>query len=277
MSEPQPAPKMSNFQARTVAGLAGAAVFVGAICFGAWSFFLLFLALTVLGIIEFYKLLRINQLEPNQVLGVVLGAGLFILMFLAQHGLVATKVLFVLPPALMFTFLAELFRKKAQPFTNVAVTLLGVLYVAAPFSMVSLLGFRNGEYTWQPVLGTMLLIWASDTGAYFAGKTFGRNKLFERISPGKTWEGWIGGTLLALAIAWLMGDFLTDLTRWQWLGMASIIAVFGVLGDLVESMMKRSLGVKDSGTLIPGHGGILDRFDSLLMVVPFLVAFLQIF
>jgi phosphatidate cytidylyltransferase len=277
MNQPQPAPKLNNMQTRVIAGVAGAAVFIGAICFGEWTFFLLFLALTVLGVLEFYKLLTVNNLEPNHNLGVLLGAGLFVLVFLQQKGLVHPNVLFALPPVLMLTFLAELFRKKAHPFTNIAVTLLAVFYVAAPFTLLSVLGFQNGVYTWQPVLGTMLLIWSADSGAYFAGKSFGRTKLFERISPGKTWEGWLGGTILALAVAWLMGDFMTDLTRWQWLGTAAIISVFGVLGDLVESMMKRSLGVKDSGTLIPGHGGILDRFDSLLMVVPFIVAFLKLF
>jgi phosphatidate cytidylyltransferase len=114
----------------------------------------------------------------------------------------------------------------------------------------------------------MLLIWASDTGAYITGKNFGKNKLFERISPGKTWEGWAGGTLLAI---------INELELYQWLGVSVLVAVFGVLGDLTESLLKRSLGVKDSGTLLPGHGGILDRFDSLLMAIPFIVAYLKIF
>jgi phosphatidate cytidylyltransferase len=123
----------------------------------------------------------------------------------------------------------------------------------------------------------VFLIWASDTGAYFSGKALGRTKLFERISPGKTWEGWVGGTLFCLGVAYVLSLYLADLELGYWLGVAAIVSVFGVLGDLSESMLKRSLGVKDSGNLLPGHGGILDRFDSLLMVVPFVVAFLKIF
>jgi phosphatidate cytidylyltransferase len=269
--------KLSNLQMRTIAGLSGMAVFIGAICISEWSFFLLFGVLTVLGMLEFYKLLTVNHLEPNHNLGILLGAGFYILTFLSQKGLVPINALYALPPVLMVLFLAELFRKKVHPFMNVALTLLAVFYVAVPLSFLTLIGFQNGEYTFQPVLGTVFLIWAADTGAYFAGKSFGRTKLFERISPGKTWEGWFGGTLLALGVAWGLSQFMQDLDLFHWLGIAVLVSVFGVLGDLVESMMKRSLGVKDSGTLIPGHGGILDRFDSLLMVVPFIVAFLKLF
>ena len=274
---PENQPKLSNMQTRVIAGLIGGAVFIGAIWLSEWTFFLLFGALTVLGVLEFYRLIRIHNVEPNRLLGVLLAVAIFALVFLEQQAMVRENVLFALLPALMLPFLAELFRKKAQPFLNVGLTLLGIIYVALPFSLLSLIAFPLGQYSWHPVLGIMLLIWSADSGAYFAGKTFGTHKLFERISPGKTWEGWIGGTLLALAVGWLLGDFFTDLTRFQWLGIAAIVSVFGVLGDLVESMMKRSLGVKDSGTLIPGHGGILDRFDSLIMVLPFIVAFLKIF
>ena len=143
--------------------------------------------------------------------------------------------------------------------------------------MLPILGFLKGYYSWQVIMGTMLLLWASDSGAYFAGKTFGRHKLFPRISPGKTWEGWFGGTLTAILVGYLISLYFHDLNLPQWLGIAIIVSVFGVLGDLIESLLKRSLQVKDSGTLIPGHGGILDRFDSLVLVVPFIVAFLKLF
>lgn len=277
MAQPEQTPRLNNMQTRIIAGVVGGAVFIGAIWFSEWSFFLIFLALTILGMLEFYKLLTVNNLEPNHNLGVLLGAGLFVLTFLSQKNMVPLNGLYFLPPVLMLIFLAELYRKKQHPFINIAVTMLAVFYVATPFTLLSVLGYQHGEYTWQPILGTMFLIWAADSGAYFAGKSFGRTKLFERISPAKTWEGWLGGTLLALGVAWIMAQFFTDLDLFHWLGMAAIISVFGVLGDLVESMMKRSLGVKDSGNLIPGHGGILDRFDSLLMVVPFIVLFLKMF
>ncbi|HSI90910.1 MAG TPA: phosphatidate cytidylyltransferase [Adhaeribacter sp.] len=265
-------------QTRIIAGVIGAIIFIGGIWYSEWTFFLLFGILTLLGVLEFYRLMRTNKdVEPNQVLGLLLAMAVFVLVFFDQKSLIWENVLFLLLPGIMLLFVAELFRKKPHPFLNVGVTLLGVFFVAMPFALLSLIAFPLGQYSWQPVLGTMFLIWTADSGAYFAGKSFGTHKLFERISPGKTWEGWVGGTILTIAVGWLMAEFMTDLSRPQWLGIAAIVSVFGVLGDLAESMMKRSLGVKDSGTLIPGHGGILDRFDSLIMVVPFIVAFLKIF
>ncbi len=231
----------------------------------------------VLGVREFYQLLTFRGFTPNYNAGILLGSALFVLIFLLQLNIVPVKVLYALPPILFLIFVAELYRKRDQPFVNIALTLLGVLYVGGSFSMLSLLGFLRGDYSWQVILGTMLLIWTSDSGAYFAGKTFGKTKLFERISPGKTWEGWMGGTLLSVGVGYILSLYFPDLDFPHWLGVALIVSVFGVFGDLIESLLKRSLQVKDSGTLIPGHGGILDRFDSLLMVVPFIVAFLKLF
>jgi phosphatidate cytidylyltransferase len=268
---------MSNLQQRILTGLLGGMIFIAGIWFNEWSFAVLFLGLTILGMLEFYKLLSAKGYYPNHNLGVLLGSGLFILIFLIQKGLAEGRLLFLLPPVLMLTLIAELYRKKEKPFINIGLTYLGVLYVAAPFAMLSLLGFMHGPYRGYLLLGIMFLIWASDTGAYFSGKALGRTKLFERISPGKTWEGWLGGTLLSLAVAYVLSLYLPDLDLGHWLGVAALVSVFGVLGDLSESMLKRSLGVKDSGQLLPGHGGILDRFDSLLMVAPFVVAFLKIF
>ena len=276
---PAPSEKkqLNNLQQRVLAGVAGGAVFIGAIYFSQWTFAGLFLLLTMLGIREFYQLLTLRGFAPNYNAGIVLGSALFVLSFLLQQQLVHLSVLYALPPILFFIFVAELFRKKEQPFVNIGLTLLGMLYVGGSFSMLPILGFLHGDYSWQVILGTMILIWTSDSGAYFAGKTFGKHKLFARISPGKTWEGWIGGTLLSLAVGYWLALYFQELDVPHWLGVAVIVSVFGVLGDLIESLLKRSLDVKDSGSLIPGHGGILDRFDSLILVVPFIVAFLKLF
>lgn len=255
----------------------GAAVFIGGIWFSEWTYFLLFLGLTLLGISEFYTLVSVQGMRPNKPLGLILGGVFVSCMFLVQKGVMPGELLYLTVPLLFLVFILEMYRKKPQPFTNIAFTVIGAVYVAGPFGLLHLLGYLNGEYSWQPILGLMLLIWASDTGAYIFGKNFGRHKLFERISPGKTWEGWAGGTLLAVLVGYGLSFLLIDLELYQWLGMAVLVAVFGVLGDLSESMLKRSLGVKDSGTLLPGHGGLLDRFDSLLMAIPFIVAFLEIF
>ncbi|WP_241749229.1 phosphatidate cytidylyltransferase [Rufibacter sediminis] len=267
---------MSNLQQRLLAGVLGGAVFIGAIYLSQWTFFVLFLALTLLGLLEFYRLLSARGFQPNRLIGAVLGVGLYVLGFAVERGDVTSDWLFVLPPVMLLALVAELYRKKEQPFTNVALTLVGVFYIAAPFTLLHVLAFLPDRYSWQIILGVMFLIWSSDTGAYAAGKSFGKNKLFPRISPGKTWEGWVGGVLLSLLVAWILSLYFQDLALEHWLGVAVLVSVFGVLGDLVESMLKRSLDVKDSGTLIPGHGGILDRFDSLILVVPFLVAFLEL-
>ncbi len=268
---------LSNLSQRVIVGVLGAAVFIGSICYSEWTYFLLFLGLTLLGIFEFYRIVRVQGIHANRGIGSLVGGLFFVTMFLVQAGLMPGEVLYLSLPVLFFVFIYELYRKQAQPFTNIAFTMLGAIYVAGPFGLLHLLAFLEGDYSWQPILGLMLLIWASDTGAYIAGKNFGKHKLFERISPGKTWEGWAGGTLLAVVVGYNLSFFLTDLELYQWVSIAVIVAVFGVLGDLVESMLKRSLGVKDSGTLLPGHGGLLDRFDSLLMAIPFVVAFLKIF
>ncbi|TPE42786.1 phosphatidate cytidylyltransferase [Pontibacter mangrovi] len=260
-----------------IVGVLGAAVFIGGIWFSEWTYFLLFLGLTLLGISEFYTLVGVQGMRPNRPLGLILGAVFYTSMFLVQKRMAASELLYLSLPLPFVVIIAEMYRKKPQPFTNIAFTILGALYIAGPFGMLHLLGYFGEEYSWQPILGLMLLIWASDTGAYIFGKNFGKHKLFERISPGKTWEGWAGGALLTILVGYGLSYLFPDLEAYQWIGIAVIVGVVGVLGDLSESLLKRSLGVKDSGTLLPGHGGLLDRFDSLLMVIPFVVAFLQIF
>lgn len=269
---------LSNLWQRIIVGVLGAALFVGSIVVSEWTYFALFLGLMLLGLFEFYKLAGAQNIKPNKFIGIVLGAVLYTSLFLIEEELIAGELLYLTMPLLGLAFVLELYRKQPQPFTNIAFTLLGVMYVALPFGLLHKVAYLpHNTYTWQPVLGLMLLIWSADTGAYIAGKNFGKHKLLERVSPGKTWEGWFGGTLLTLVVAYVLSIYLQDLAVYQWIGIGVIVSVFGVLGDLVESLLKRSLGVKDSGTLLPGHGGILDRFDSLILAIPFIIAFLQIF
>jgi phosphatidate cytidylyltransferase len=268
---------LSNLQQRVIVGVLGAGLFIGSIIFSEWTYFLIFLGLALVGLLEFYRLVGTQGIKPNKAIGVALGGLFFVLVFFIEKQLVPFELIYLTLPVLWLTFVLELYRKQPQPFTNIAFTLLGVFYVAVPFGLLHQLGFLKGFYSWQPILGLMLLIWASDTGAYIAGKNFGKHKLLERVSPGKTWEGWAGGTLLAIGVGYGLSVFFQDLALYQWLSIAVIVSIFGVLGDLVESLLKRSLGVKDSGTLLPGHGGILDRFDSLILAIPFIVAFLKIF
>ena len=149
--------------------------------------------------------------------------------------------------------------------------------MAVPFALLNVCVYINGYYSYQIILGLLFIIWASDTGAYFAGPKFGKTKLFERVSPKKSWEGSIGGTIAALVMAAIIATFYNDLFFWEWLVLSVITVVTATYGDLVESLFKRSIAIKDSGTVIPGHGGFLDRFDGLLLSAPFILAYLVLF
>jgi phosphatidate cytidylyltransferase len=154
---------------------------------------------------------------------------------------------------------------------------LGIIYIALPFSLLVPIAFLNGTYQGKLILGLFILMWTIDTGAYIFGKLFGKHKLFERVSPKKTWEGFIGGALVSIGGAFVMCHFIGILAIQHWITIALLMIIFGTLGDLIESMFKRSVGMKDSGKILPGHGGILDRFDSLILAIPIIFAYLQLF
>ena len=149
--------------------------------------------------------------------------------------------------------------------------------MAVPFSLLHVIAFCTGKYQFELVTGILLLTWASDTGGYFAGTLFGKTKLFLRISPKKSWEGFVGGAILTLAIAFLISSYVDILPLWKWMTIGILTVIAGTYGDLVESLFKRSINIKDSSESLPGHGGFLDRFDALLLSLPFIAAFLKLF
>ena len=182
----------------------------------------------------------------------------------------------------------ELYRRQDKPFDSLSHTFFSILYTAVPFSMFpfaafsrtglnSLLPHPNISFSPGIVIGFFILIWANDTGAYLTGMSFGRHNLFERISPKKTWEGFFGGIILSLVAAWFLSGWLGVVDKTQWVIIAMIVSVSGTYGDLIESMLKRSSGVKDSGTIMPGHGGFLDRFDSAIVSFPLVYLFITLF
>lgn len=268
---------LSELQQRILAGSFGAIVVVNAIYWSEWSYFVLFFLICLFAQQEFYKLLIADKKRPNDIFGTVIGLVIYTLVFFIEKRYLSPKYYMALLPLCAFVFIYELYYSKKKPFNNVAYTFLGILYVAMPFSMLVSAGFVTGEYSWQIMMGILLLLWGSDTGAYFAGKNFGKTKLFPRVSPGKTWEGTFGGAALSLITAYVVSLFFTDLPMWKWLTLSVIIVVAGSYGDLIESSFKRSLEIKDSGSAIPGHGGFLDRFDGLLLSAPFVVTFLELF
>jgi phosphatidate cytidylyltransferase len=266
---------------RAITGAAFLLVVITAVIYNAWSFGGLFLLIIILGLHEFYSLLEKSGQHPQKWTGIVFGIALFASVFAMchQHGQIqnyAIFIFFALIPALFLLFIFELFRKKSNPFSNIAYTFMGLVYVAIPFSLwcFPVLFFRTGTFEFHRLLGFFFIMWTADTGAYLSGRFFGKHKLFERISPKKTWEGFIGGIILSVGVAFLNGYFYTQLKTEQWIVVALITSIFGTLGDLVESMFKRSIDVKDSGSLLPGHGGILDRFDGVFISTPFVIAYL---
>ena len=266
---------------RGITGIFFVGSIVAAVYFGAFSTALLFIIITLLGIDEFYRMFKASKnVSPLRFWGDITSLSLIVILILFAQSSLSVKYL-TLPVAMVFfTFIIELFRKKEQPFLNVGYTILGLIYVVIPFAMLYHLGyysnysFNGPEFNFQIILGFFILLWASDTGAYLAGKFLGKHKLFERISPKKTWEGSIGGALLSIGIALLLSKYFTSISMIDWLVISIITVVMGGLGDLVESMLKRSLGIKDSGKILPGHGGILDRFDGLLISIPFVYCYL---
>ncbi|UYZ65228.1 phosphatidate cytidylyltransferase [Hymenobacter weizhouensis] len=294
---------MSNLAQRIIFAVIGAALLLGCVWYSAWTFAVLFAAIQAKMLLEFYRMMRAAGYRPAKWIG--LGAGVYLFAVVAVLKFVllinldsinfATSIgrapgwhtlilpsssfvwilgLFLVLPVWLLIGEMRRWPQTTTPFGNVGATLLGLLYVSLPMSLLSLIA---GETSYDPrrVLALLLLVWSSDIGAYAAGKTFGKHKLAPSISPGKTWEGTIGGFLLTLGMGWALGYLLPELSLTYRLVVAGVVAVFGPLGDLAESMLKRSVDVKDSGRIMPGHGGLLDRFDAFLFILPVL-ALLQL-
>jgi phosphatidate cytidylyltransferase len=173
-------------------------------------------------------------------------------------------------------YIVELASTLERPFTMISYALTGIFYVTVPCIMMVFIAHFDGYYNYMPVLGLILLNWINDTGAYVVGSQLGKHKLFERISPKKTWEGFFGGAFFTIAFSFVIARFFSVFTIHDWVILSIIVVIFGTLGDLIESMFKRSLKVKDTSSLLPGHGGFLDRFDSLLFMIPFAAFYILI-
>jgi phosphatidate cytidylyltransferase len=212
--------------------------------------------------------------ETQSKTGVIAAIILFCSCGMVSLGLVELIFLVVNIPVFFALFLIELYRKSTTPFQNIGVTILGLIYVVLPFSILTFITTISGTYNYEVLFGIFFILWSNDTGAYLAGSAFGKNKLLPRISPGKTWEGTIGGVVLGFIVAYVISGLFTSLLLLDWLFIAAILTVIGSMGDLVESLFKRSINVKDSGNILPGHGGILDRFDSLIVSIPFIIFYL---
>lgn len=268
---------MNNLVTRTITGIVLALLTVSAIILDHHALFVLFLIFTALGLWELFDLVELSKIYPYKIVGVL--AGVLVFMINASYGLgyFESRILLLNIVPIFLIFLTELYRKAHSPFTNVAFSIFGVVYISVPFS---LLGFfpnmklQTGAYHPEILICFFAMSWLNDTVAYLVGSKVGRIKLIKDISPNKTWEGAIAGAVFTLMAAYGLSFYFTALSTVNWVVMAFLVVFFGNYGDLFESKFKRSLQIKESGSLFPGHGGILDRFDGILIAAPFVYVYL---
>ena len=278
----------NNFIQRAITGIIFVGVLIGCILGGPISFTLLFALITALTIHEFGVIIsKQPDVEINKPICMLFGVFLF--FGFAYLGVMPGQTEILIPYLFLIIYLlvSELYLKKKNPLNNWAYAMMSQIYIALSFAMLNVLAYHsignegelsNYQVQYNPILPLSIFIftWINDTGAYCTGMLFGKHRLFERISPKKSWEGSIGGGVFSIIAAIVMAHYFPFMPISIWIGLALTVVIFGTLGDLTESLLKRTIGIKDSGNILPGHGGMLDRFDSTLMAVPAAVVYLYI-
>jgi phosphatidate cytidylyltransferase len=270
---------------RAITGFFFVIIMVASVLLGQYVFGAFYLLLSLFCLWEFYGLVKQHTAIPSVPLGLINGALIFIAFALVVYCYTealpamhkpAYVLLFLLPVTLSTIFFQELYKQADAPFNNIAYTIMGIIYAIVPFTFFHAMAFVGGSFNFHIPLAFLIMLWANDTGAYLSGRFFGRTKLFERHSPKKTWEGFIGGVMISCIAALILSHFYRELAWKQWVSVAILIGCIGTMGDLVESMFKRSINIKDSGGILPGHGGLLDRFDGLLLSAPIVYTYLYL-
>lgn len=264
---------MNNFWQRTITGIFFVAVLAGSVIWHPVAFLTVFGLVNLFCLLEFYSLL--NEDRFYKWAGTAIGLITWILIVLILEGVLQSRIWLLIPLPLVFlVFLYELFSRSVSKLHEPAVMVLGLVYITLPLVLLAVSGFLTGRYDHSFLLALLVFTWVNDTMAYVTGSLFGKHKFFERISPKKTWEGLAGGVAFSIGSAIVISHFYDGLTLDGWVFLAVICCIAGVSGDLFESALKRKIGVKDSGRFFPGHGGILDRFDALLFIIPFYYLYL---
>jgi phosphatidate cytidylyltransferase len=269
---------MSDLITRALTGLFFISLVVGGIWWSDFASFGVFLLFLVLGMIEFTKLFsKYPSVELCKTSFIASGLLLFVLLSAVSIGMIQSYFYVLIFPLLFLVFLPELWRKKTHPILNLSVLVFGIIYLVLPFYLFVELAVLSAKNS-QVLIGMFILVWSNDSFAYLSGRIFGKTKLFERISPKKTWEGTLGGILLTAVSGFLISTYLDsqyDLAFW--LIASFLVALCSIFGDLLESLFKRSLDIKDTGNILPGHGGVLDRFDAAILSAPIFYAWLVIY
>ena len=273
---------MKNFIIRSLTGIVYAGTVTFGVIYSAYTFLALFLIITVLCLREFYRLINIQKdTNINPYVHGIGGALLFLATFLYISGATCHLIFTFYLLYIVGTLIYELYANQKDPVARLASVFFGQFYISLPFSLLNLLAFpcsvaNPPVYQWVWIIALLVFIWANDSGAYLIGIRLGKHRLWERISPKKSWEGFFGGLAFAIAAAFVFAHFQPQIAWVHWVALSIGVVVFSTYGDLVESLIKRTSDVKDSGSLLPGHGGFLDRFDSLLLAVYVVVIYLQV-
>lgn len=272
---------MRNLLIRTATGTVYVLATIGALLLGKVAFGFYFVIAMAINLFEFYRLTQKGGYRPQIVTGLIIAVYLFLSLLLVQFYQMPANLFLAIVPLMLLIPIYEMWNKSATPTTNIALTVMGLVYIAIPFATLILIvaPFHNklGEYMPKFMIALFAILWANDSGAYLVGSTMGKHKLIERISPKKTWEGAIGGAVLAAITSIVIFAKMKELNLMHAINISLITVVAGTLGDLTESMIKRHFNAKDSGKILPGHGGLLDRFDSLLFSAPVFFIYISFF
>lgn len=283
---------MGTFQTRAISAIIFAILLIGGILWCPLSLFVIILIVLIGSIFEYYRIMRPmyrkdkGRSELYRNLSLVLGIYAVTVAALANAHYLRMSWLFSIPLLIAAIFYLELILRSKKPFRNIGLNLLSMYYIAMPLALSFFIVYYPGFFAGEILLGVLFIIWANDSGAYIVGSLIGRNKLLEHVSPNKTIEGFIGGGVFCLLVAYLITHWLNTFSVFYalnyikdlvWYLIAITVFIFATMGDLIESLLKRSLDIKDSGNIMPGHGGFLDRFDAFLFVLPFVVAIIKIF
>lgn len=269
--------KLPNIVVRILSGIIFIAILIGGMLVNQYTFAVVFSLVTALLLYEFYGLVTKEAKVPVVRTWNIVGGFALVLGGFYYAALGASIMAFIPYVAyLLVLFVSELYLKRQNPIQSLAYSILGQVYIAVPFALTNYLVFayEPGSYDSVYVLALFVFIWVNDSFAYLTGMAFGKHRLFERISPKKSWEGFVGGAAFSIASSFIFAHFYPNLSTVEWIGFSIVTVVFGTWGDLFESLIKRTLGVKDSGNMIPGHGGILDRFDSTILAIPAVFVYL---
>lgn len=262
---------MNSTLTRAISGAVYIVLLISATFYSSNSFLLFFGILLLIAVSEFCKLVNLKNIVP-----MLIAVGLFILCNLSYT--IKTNDILILLATLLVSIKALffLFDKKNKPVDSLSKYVYLIGYIILPFVLITKIPFVENSYNPNIILSIFILIWVNDTFAFLVGKTFGKHKLFEKVSPKKTIEGFVGGFIFSIVAGIILAQFLMLQSYIHWIFIAVLASFFGTLGDLVESKFKRIANVKDSGNIMPGHGGVLDRLDSIIFVAPIVFLFYQI-